>query len=256
MDRNHDAISNIRKMQENLIKDMHTFIDKMSTSMKNFDEALIDLDERCLEIEYNISEMTKSAILSKNTKAAYINETYKLHEQFSFAGVNFECLKLYLGMKNCKFIYGITNKIIFKSSCGEIKVRPGHHIEDEWGDFVYLYVKVDNNENDFNIRFAYVDNALFWGLNFSGGNVCVVSDSSVSAAIERDTYIRLVYDSLKCEFVGVGCGDEISNINLTKCAIPCNFLKNWLLSPTSCIHVCNNDSRHYLLEIKGMVLTA
>ena len=256
MDRNHDAISKIRKVQENLIKDMQTFIDKMSQSMNSFEEAVIELDERCFEMEYNLSEITKNIILSKNSKDTYINETYKLHEHFSFAGVNFECLKLYLSMKDCKFIYGITNKILFDSSCGEIQVRPGHHIEDEWGDFVYINIKLDNIENNFSIHFDYVDNNLLWGLNFSGGEVYVVNDSSRSAAVERNIYIRLLYDSHKSEFVSVGCGEEFSNITLTKCNIPCNFLKNWLLSPTSRIHVGNNDSRPYKLEIKGMVFTA
>lgn len=258
MDRNHenaDSISKIRSVQETLIKDMQTFIDNMSKSMSIFEEAVIELDERCFEMEYNLSEINKNNILSKDS-ASYINESYNLHERFSFPGVNFECLKLYLSMKDRVFIYAITNKIVFDSSIGEMQIKPGYHIEDEWGDFVYINIKLDNVDNNFNVHFNYVDNGLFWGVNFKDGHVCVVTDSSSGASVQRDNYVRLLFDSNKSEFVGIGSGKDFSNISISKCKVECNFLKNWLLSPSSRVHIINCDTRHFKLEVNGMVVTA
>tara|TARA_B100000963_G_C22121644_1_gene449303 strand:- start:46 stop:522 length:477 start_codon:yes stop_codon:yes gene_type:complete len=158
-------------------------------------------------------------------------------------------------MKERVFIYGITNKIIFDSSIGEMRIRPGHQLENEWSDFVYINLKLDNIEHNFNIFFNFVDDVMFWALKFIDDSVYVVNNFK-SVKVKRGIYVRLLYDSHLGEIVGVGSGNFFSDVSLSNCNIECNFLKNWLLSPSSRIDIVNCDTRPYSLEIKGMVITS
>lgn len=213
------------------------------------DQILKDIQRSCSQImllQEHISEK-----LEQIGKDKYILEYTKYTK-----GLNFECLKLYLQINHSIFIYGITSKIIFDSSINYLKVRPGYHLENEWRDFVYINMKVDNTKNNFDLKFIFEDNNLFWGFFFNSAGCKFCTDKSSTYLNARKQYIRLLYDSNMSKFIAIGNGDNFNEILMEPCDVDCNFFRTWLLSYSSTILISSRESKQYKVEIKGLVVTA
>lgn len=233
-----------------IIKYIETFIDETSDRISKIECELKDIRAKYNDIEGVIYD--RDVIDMQQ----YIQRCYDLQIRYPYSNTNMECLKMYLEQNDAMFIYGLTKKIIFDSTKVEMRVRPSYQIEDNWNDFIYISLKLDNTTNDFDIRFAFRDNVLFWGFSFEDNLICLSTSTEKGRPHQRSRYVRVLYDSNKSMFTGIGCSDEINHVTLEPCHIECHFFRTWMLSSTSIINIINNDERQYTVEIKGMVVTA
>ena len=258
MDEIKESIYSIKKSQITLVNDLQKFVDNTSASLINFESDIKKIQNRCDEIEYVLSDITKDMILSKNKfdKMQYLNDNLKAQLRYPFSGVNFECLKLYIDMNGHKFIYGLTSKILYDSFEEELIVKPNYHIENTWGEHVYINIKIDNVLNSFEVSFLFDSNQLFWCLQFDGLFFHIETNECKSKSYCRHEYIRILFDSNKNIISGVGSGSDFSSIKLVPCNIECNYIRTWVFSSYAIIKIKRKEDVIFNVEINGMVYTS
>tara|TARA_A100001015_G_scaffold318159_1_gene437146 strand:- start:683 stop:1477 length:795 start_codon:yes stop_codon:yes gene_type:complete len=251
-------LSSNRKHQKCISREFQKLYDDISKVVSSMNESIKQLNDRCTELEYHLSSMYRDNILKESgyEKLLYIEEQFLLHKKYPFAGVNFECLKLYLSMHSSKFIYGITNIISYQSYESCKIVHPSFHLENTWSDYIYMNIKLDTNCYAFNINFSFQDCNLFWGLKYKKDSITIYTTEQEYQIRSRGLYTRLLYNSITNTFTGIGTSDDFCSFTMQPSNIYCNFVKTWIFDKNSVIKICNDDFLVYSFNISGLVFTS
>jgi hypothetical protein len=160
---------------------------------------------------------------------------------------------LYLKKLNKKIIYGITDVIVCSSSQETSTFKPNSYVEQNWGEYIWINIKLSSGCNHFDLFFSFMDCNIFWGLSFNKNNVRIFTRDSVSDFFPAGKYIRLLYNAKSEKFVALGCSDLFEEITLRDCNIFCGVVRSWFFSSSSIIKVFNKENVQRSIEIKGFI---